>query len=81
MNARWRLGWQRKEQMATLSWLVSRIGSIGGEKTMVSNELKVAKLTDRDNIQAFLVTFERLMEAYEVSKACWVYKLATQLTG
>ena len=67
--------------MATLSQLVSRSGSMGGEKTMVSNELKVAKLTDRDNIQVFLVTFERLMEAYEVPKACWAYKLEAQLTG
>jgi len=27
------------------------------------------------------VTFERLMEAYEVLKVCWAYRLATQFTG
>ena len=36
---------------------------------------------DQDDIEAFLVTFQRLVEAYEVLKAHWVYKLATQLTG
>ena len=43
--------------------------------------MKVAKLTDQDDTEAFLVTFERLMEAYEVPKARWAYKLATQLSG
>jgi len=38
-------------------------------KTVVSGVLKVAKLMDQDDIDAFLVTFERLMEAYEVPKA------------
>ena len=74
--------WEVEARMAEIRvTLVSRSGSMGGEQTMVSNELKVAKLTDRDNIKAFLVTFERLMEAYEVPKARWAYKLATQLTG
>ena len=50
-----------------------------GGKTVVSGELKVVKLTDQDNIKAFLVTFERLME--EVPKTPWAYKLATQLSG
>jgi len=48
-----------------------------GEKIVVSGELKVAKLTDQDDIEASLATFERIMEAYEVPKACWAYKLAT----
>ena len=56
-------------------WLVQE------EKTVVSGVLKVAKLMDQDDIDAFLVTFERLMEAYEVPKARWAYKLATQLSG
>jgi len=55
--------------MVTLSRLVSQSGSMGGEKTMVSYELKVTKLMDQDDIEAFLFTFERLMEAYEVPKA------------
>ena len=71
---------EMREQMATVSRLVSQSGSMGGENTMVSNELKVAKLTDQDDIGAFLATFERLMEAYEVPKAHWAYKLTTQLT-
>ena len=49
----------------------------GGRK----DDLKVTKLMDQDDIEAFLVTFERLMEAYEVPKACQAYKLAIHLTG
>ena len=39
---------------------------------------KVAKLSDKDDIEAYLATFERTMVAYEVSKLRWVYK---QLSG
>ena len=41
-------------------------------------EAKVAKLSDKDDIEAYLATFERTMAAYEVSKLRWVYK---QLSG
>ena len=37
---------------------------------------KMAKLTDQDDIEAFLMTFEKLMEAYQVPKARCAYKLA-----
>ena len=45
------------------------------------DSLKLTKLTDGEDIEAFLKTFERLMEAYEVPKECWAYQLAPQLTG
>ena len=44
-------------------------------------EAKVAKLSDKDDIKAYLSMFERLMSAYNVSKQRWVYKLAPQLSG
>ena len=34
-----------------------------------------------DDIEAYLVTFERTMEAYEVDGARWSFMLAPQLTG
>ena len=50
-------------------------------RVLREGEVKVAKLTDKDDIEAYLATFERTMAAYEVSKQRWVYKLAPQLSG
>ena len=43
--------------------------------------MKVAKLTDEDDIEAYLTWFERLMRAYEIREERWAFKLASQLTG
>lgn len=43
--------------------------------------MKIPKLTDQDDIVAYLTMFERLMEAYEVKAERWPYKLASVLTG
>ena len=45
------------------------------------NELRVTKLTDQDDIDAYLTSFEWLMAAYSVPRAKWIFKLARQLTG
>ena len=39
------------------------------------------KLSDQDDIEAYLTTFERVMRAYEVKEERWAVKLAPQLTG
>ena len=39
------------------------------------------KLTVQDDIESYLVTFERVMRAYEVKENRWAVKLAPQLTG
>ena len=44
-------------------------------------ELKLQRLTNNDDVEAYLVTFERLMSMYEVPQNHWAYKLAPQLTG
>lgn len=44
-------------------------------------EIKVTKLTEADNIEAYLTTFEHLMQAYEVPQERWAFKLAPQLVG
>ena len=45
------------------------------------NDLQDVKLTDRDDIEAYLTTFERLMAAYNIPQNKWIFKLAPQLTG
>ena len=44
-------------------------------------DLKLCTLTEANDIEAYLTTFERMMEAYEIDKARWVFKLAPQLSG
>ena len=59
----------------------AKSSSLEGEKTVATGEFKVTKLMNQDDIEAFLVMFERLMEAYEVLEAHWAYKQVAQLTG
>ena len=44
-------------------------------------DVRIPKLTEEDDIVAYLTTFERLMTAYEVKAECWAFKLATNLIG
>ena len=43
--------------------------------------VKLVPLTEKDDIGAYLVTFERIMEAQKVKKENWSQYLAPQLTG
>ena len=43
--------------------------------------MKLVPLTERDDIEAYLETFERIMAAHQVEKDCWPQYLAPQLTG
>ena len=40
--------------------------------------MKLTRLTDADDTESYLTTFERLMKAYEVDKVRWAFKLAPQ---
>ena len=44
-------------------------------------QVKLVRLTEQDDIEAYLVTFERIMQAYEIPRAQWTYHLAPQLAG
>ena len=44
-------------------------------------ELRVAKLTDWNDIEAYLITFECLMSAYSVAKDGRIFKLVPQVSG
>ena len=71
--------------MELLKGLVEGL-KISGEPSSVSRidrdrEITVTKLTEADDIEAYLTTFERLMQAYEVPQERWAFKLAPQLVG
>ena len=71
-----------QEQMALLQRLMeeaprqSRTGS-----TRPMEMLKVSKLTEADDIEAYLTTFERVMTVQEIAAEHWALWLAPQLTG
>ena len=48
---------------------------------LVRDKLVLTKLTDADDIEAFLTTFERLMTVYGLPEDRWAIKLAPQLPG
>ena len=43
--------------------------------------VKLVPLSDKDDIEAYLVTFERVMTAQKIDISCWLQYLAPQLTG
>ena len=56
-------------------------GTLGHGPANKLEAARPAKLTDSDDIEAYIPTFERLMAAYGVEKAHWVVRLAPQLSG
>ena len=46
-----------------------------------SEQPKLTKLTEQDDVEAYLTTFERMMGVFRVEKEKWAYKQAPQLTG
>ena len=44
-------------------------------------DVKLVPLSEKDDIEAYLVTFQRIMAAHEIRQNQWPYHLAPQLTG
>lgn len=67
-------------QMEVLMKLVSDSHKV---ETPLGNvpPVKLVPLTEQDDIESYLVTFERIMDAYKITKGQWTYYLAPQLTG
>ena len=77
---------ERKEHEAEMRQLMDILHRLVAEKSSVkpsltTEPLRLTKLTEQDDIEAYLLTFERVMEAYGVDKAKWTFQLAPQLTG
>ena len=73
-----------QKQMELLQTLVRGVqlqGEIASKRVEVDKDVKVPKLTENDDIVAYLTTFERLMTAYEVKRERWVFKLVSNLIG
>ena len=74
-------GEEMRTQMEMLQRLISERPTVVPRASGEGESMKLTKLTESDDIEAYLTTFERMMEAYEVGRARWTFKLAPQLTG
>ena len=73
---------EMRSHMDLLQRLVAERPTSASARTSGENEhVRLTRLSDDDDIEAYLTTFERMMEAYEVERARWSFKLAPQLTG
>ena len=72
-----------RKQMECLQKIVTEhsTGSAPPRERSGTEAVKLTRLADNDDIEAYLTTFERVMLAHEVCKDRWPYQLAPQLTG
>lgn len=77
---------EKKRQEETLEKLIVHLKDPSRKGTDVDGDtgagkLQLNKLTEGDDIEAYLTTFERVMHGYGVGKNRWSYRLAPNLTG
>jgi len=73
---------QMEEQVHMMREWMERSQAREGERAMRDDDrLKLTKLTESEDVEAFLTTFERMMRVYGVKEERWAFKLAPQLTG
>ncbi|ETW98513.1 MAG: hypothetical protein ETSY2_42715 [Candidatus Entotheonella gemina] len=70
-----------REQIEMLQQLVTERTTTTRRSPNDCEGMRLTRLSDQDDIEAYLLTFERMMQAYEVDRPRWTYRLAPQLTG
>ena len=72
---------ERKRHEETVEHLLARLDTVASRPLNPASRPTLSKLTEEDDIEAYLTTFERMMEGYSIDKGKWSYKLAPNLTG
>ena len=72
---------EMRAQMDRLMKIVEEQKSASASKGTTELSVKLVALTELDDIESYLVTFERIMTAHKVDKGRWPHYLAPQLTG
>ncbi|XP_064399260.1 uncharacterized protein LOC135345747 [Halichondria panicea] len=75
---------ESQRQMELFQGLLTGIhkqGESAERRAEKDRDVKLTKLAETDDIEAYLTTFERMMTSYEIPADRWVYKLAPHLTG
>lgn len=80
----WRLDYdekqeQRRQQQIQTEALLQLVKQ--STASHARSDLKLTRLQETDEIEAYLTTFERLMVAHKIERKNWPYRLAPQLTG
>ena len=70
-----------QEQLDMMREWMERSGAREDERVKKAGKLELTKLTDSEDIEAYLTTFERMMGVYEITEDKWAFRLAPQLTG
>ena len=72
-----------QDMQAQMEALVKLVGDSHKARAPLGSvpQVKLVPLTEQDDIESYLVTFERIMDAYKITKEQWTYYLAPQLTG
>jgi hypothetical protein len=68
-------------QMEHLQGLVTGRAASSAPRGSGAEAIKLTRLGEKDDIEAYLTTFQRIMEVNEVAKERWPFQLAPQLTG
>ena len=75
---------ESQRQLVVLQKLVDEIhrqGDATAKRADRDRDVKLAKFSEGDDVEAYLTTFERLMQANEIPAERWSYRLAPNLTG
>ena len=77
-----RLQTRREQEMQEKMDVVLRLlETVKGKDHTGESAVRVAKLTDADDIEGYLTTFERQMAAYDIDTSRWAFLLAPKLSG
>eukprot|EP00731_Ephydatia_muelleri_P005837 Em0003g85a len=71
---------ESERQLELISKLVQRT-EVRTRRGPSEKDVQLVRLTEKDDIETYLTTFERVMEAYEIDKSRWAFKLAPYLSG
>eukprot|EP00731_Ephydatia_muelleri_P003135 Em0001g3135a len=71
---------ESERQLELISKLVERT-EVRTRRGPSEKDVQLVRLTEKDDIETYLTTFERVMEAYEIDKSRWAFKLAPYLSG
>ena len=73
---------EREDERRRLETLIRGVTEAGRKRIDVGPEsLKLTKLSESEDVEAFLTAFERAVEAHGVERSKWAVLLAPQLSG
>ena len=72
---------QQMDSMKTHMETLMKLVEAKAAKPASELSVKLVPLNEKDDIEAYLVTFERIMEAHKVPEDRWSHYVAPQLTG